>query len=244
MINNVSIIVETGTNGLFIINAMIRSELINIVVIVTYSQSGKQQASITNGLVILYHKSKHQHVLPELTYLYLENFTYKKDFCRSIGNVIFLLCMQNHYLSFVVVITNRIIKDLCNSHALYYYSVHSITSPTIHFMHCQVFNNAKSIFTTLMIYNDIFQSCKDSAVIHIDHSMFYSNTDTTSMVTIKSSSPKCPCALIVKHCNFTYNHIQNIIKMSVNLVNSGIGRSTLLFMKPLFLLMCTLMVLA
>jgi len=207
IINNVSIIVDAGTNGLVIINSMIRSDLINVAVLVTSSQSGKHHNSITNGLVVYYHGLIH--LLPEFTYLYVENFTYKEDFCQSIDNVILFLLEHSYYPTFIATITNTMFKDLYNSHVLYYYSVHSFTPPKIHFIHCQFFNNTESIFAT---FYDISGSCKHSAVIYIYHSMFYSNNNTSSMITIKSSSPRCPYALIIKCCNFTFNHIQNIIK--------------------------------
>jgi len=53
IIKTVLIIVEVSTNGLIIINAMLWSELINVGVTATSSQSHKNHTTITNGLIVI-----------------------------------------------------------------------------------------------------------------------------------------------------------------------------------------------
>jgi len=97
-------------------------------------------------------------------------------------------------------------------YVLYYFRDEIRAAPQIHFIHCKIFNNTESTFAKNLIYNNVSPLFSLSNLLHIYHSDFYNNSNVSSMIVIKNYSSRFPYTLIINYCNFTHNHIQNIIK--------------------------------
>ena len=78
-VTNVSISIETGTDGLLIINPKMRSVIENVHIFVTASQSHMQLSS-SNGAVIL------KYFQANFSKVYIWKFNYKQQLCLTTVN--------------------------------------------------------------------------------------------------------------------------------------------------------------
>ena len=96
---NISITVSPGTDGLVVTNAMMRSELINVLVAMINVLSHNSTA-VTNGLFVYYcskNNDNHYNKQIMLRNLHIQNFTYKQIICsiKGIHNVFYIDFQQN-----------------------------------------------------------------------------------------------------------------------------------------------------
>ena len=105
-VTNVSIIVNTGTDGILVINAMMESTLSNI--LITVMTSSQSHNSTSDGLVVFYYAQTIMNVL------YIRNITYKQTACngKEIQNV-FYISFQHNEFRILVKVDQTVFKGLC-----------------------------------------------------------------------------------------------------------------------------------
>ena len=221
-VTNVSITVEIRTDGLLVINPSMRSLLYHISIFVTALQS---QFSSTNGIVV------YNFFQTNSSRLHIKKFTYKQQFCfnNGIENVFHIVFLYNKYIS--VLISDTVIKNLCNARALYYYYDLMDELHKLYFYNCQVYNNIASGFQYLPMFLFVLGPgpCYSNSYssLHIYKCAFYKNVNMSSIVHVENASPDCTLSLSITNCSFNHNHMPCIITQNSKLrVNLG---------KPLYL---------
>jgi len=233
-VSNVSINVDIGTDGIFVLNA-IKSEFIDVFVIVTSSEcyenststTNKSDAttSTTNGFVIRYHKSNRS-TANEVS---VQNFVFQQRVCfhseNQEYNVFHITFTQNKH-KIKTTIVNTVITGLYNSRVLSYYIYTSKKydpSYIVKIINCTVYNNMGNNLTDLivaLIEGESLQWCivqTARKTIVINNSTFYNNLNIHSLIAIENlqrSVARCRFQITIVNCCFNYNHIMNIIKDS------------------------------
>ena len=85
IITNITITVTPGTDGLVVVNAMMRSELNNVLVMLVNVLS-QNSTAIINGLVVYYQNNKNNKQNIIGGNLHIHNFTYKQTVCLFKGS--------------------------------------------------------------------------------------------------------------------------------------------------------------
>ena len=203
MILDVSIIVDLGTDGMHVNNAMGAAALENILVTVTPSQSDN---STSNGLVVLYYLQTIRNSL------YIQNFTYKQLSCNNQGiQNVFYIKLQCNKFKIRINIIQMIFERLCNIRVLYYCSVQNTNAIEVNIIDWQVQNiSARHVkgFSMLLI----FHNSDKNDLLRITNCMFLRNTNISSMIDIVNPHTAKTLSVLIKNCMFYQNHVANIIK--------------------------------
>jgi len=205
-VTNVSITVNAGTDGLLVVSLMRVSALSNVLLTVIPLPS-QSHNSASDGLVIYYYLQTIMNVL------FINNITYKQS-CNSkeIQNLFYIAFYRNK-VKIIVNIRQTVLDNLCHVRALYYHSADNTEVTKVHLLNCQVSNNTAGVikdldFSMLLIFHKSEQ--KDSLVIA--NSMFYRNTNISSMINITNPYTHNAFIVIIKNCTFNHNQVESIIK--------------------------------
>ena len=217
-VTNVSITIETGTDGLLVINPKMRSVIENVKIFVTASHL-YSQFSTSNGMILF------NYLQTNFSRLFLRNFTYQQQYCLSTvnDNIFYMVFIYNERIE--VYITRTTIKNLCNARAIYYYYNLMNEPHKLIFYNCKIYNNTASNLVQLHLFLFSVGSSlstsrsREHSSLRIFNCTFYRNVNLSSIINVRSTSSDCALQLSVNECNFHHNHIPNIIKQTSREVN-------------------------
>ena len=187
---------------------------VNIFVTASFSH---KQFSATNGMII------YNYFQTNFNRLYIKKFTYKQQFCLITGNenVFFIAFLHNKRIE--VLISDTVIKDLCNARALYYYNNLMEDPHKLYFIRCQFYSNTASSFVHMPLLSffvastPCISSSREYSSLYIYNCTFYKNVNMSSIINVKSTSPDCALKLSINKCRFRHNHTPSIITQSSKL---------------------------
>ena len=203
VVENISITVNIGVDGLAVIN-VVESELNDVHVHVVSSQTSN---ATTNGMLVCYSSLKQKS-----SKLTIKNFIYTQTYCfhKRIQNAFLMLFSRNKVKHFITVM-NTALKSLCNARALYYYNVQNYEQIEVNFKSCHIYNNGASSSLVLFILESWHS---DYDFLHISNTTFHKNSNLSSIITVDNSGQigVGVFAVEISNCSIDHNHVMNIIK--------------------------------
>ena len=229
IVTNVSISVDIGTNGLVVVNSMMKSEFNNVhVTVISLPLDSICTELATNGMAVCFFGSN----ISIDSVLIIQNFTYRQILYSNysitgVQNVLYIIILQPQF-RVDIKLRDTEFKNLYNATMLYYYYY----GRKVGFLHYFAIGESSLRIKNITAYNNSGNSLTDVLVIQVfncnlnyllgriimfSESHFYDNINMNSIITLIISRPcltQYPVVVKFIKCDINYNHAANIIKVN------------------------------
>ena len=228
IVKNVSISVDIGTNGLVVVNSMMKSEFKNVhVTVISLPLDSNYTELTTNGMAVCFFRSN----ISIDSNLIIQNFTYRQILylnysITGVQNVLYIIILQPQFRVYINLIDTEF-KNLYNATMLYYYYY-----ANINFLNHFRTGKSKLNINNITAYNNSGNSLADLLVVKVVNcylnyllgrtilfsgSRFYGNINMNSIITLVISGlclTQFPVVVRFTECDISHNHAANIMKVT------------------------------
>ena len=230
IVKNVLISVDIGTNGLVVVNSMMKSEFKNVhVAVISLPLDSNYTELTTNGMAVCFLKSN----ISIDSVLIIQNFTYRQILhsnysITGVQNVLYIIILQPQYKVDINLLDTEF-KNLYNATTLYYYYYGDIVNyqyrsrimgrSRLNIKNIKAYNNSGNSLTDMFVVKALncYLHFLLGRYILFSETHFYGNINMNSILTLVISSPcliKYPVFVRFTKCDISYNHAANIIKVN------------------------------